>query len=763
MKMLHKYEMMTTKSLAAKKDERKALQAGEKGYYAITLKIANQAELKTSQGKPLSPQIGVPIDEFLEGIPDSTHKPYEEYENNFVRYVAMAYHVAIVSPRIHYEEVEPDPVRGSTSRRAVVVAQAPGDGLHPHFVYGDVVYFTMAGVEVSTIPMIFLCGLQVRQAGTGHMAREVEEMKESCTDPEFVNKCDYFSKTKAIVFMQTKPGVGRSAAEGAQFVVDPHHLADRPINGAGVQDEEDQLVALFTELRVPVPAACTANEFGTTSVNISFANLTSLTSYKKLAQLSDFPNEMIARAKMLLNHGGITHGDAKGGGEEQEQEEEDEDEEEGEDEEVVVTGEAKKKTGKKKETRVRTAGGPKQWSTNATKVVTNATKELKSAMANQTLTRSSLEAFEQAVFVRAEVWWAKIRAKNPTSTAGTGPKDKARAILAKAREVLAGTSSGTTTTTANHQPGGVAELRDLVQTLLSAQSQASSVAAAASAAAASSAAAQAPAPAQAAASETEKELLQLKLAAAKREGADAEAAKHTPKKAGEMAVTFESQLSLLQKLAKCEAKLELTKEADDRVDKRLEAERGTQASQSTMVLSALTSTCNQAMGMLAGGGMHPHGGMAAGGMHAYGGMAYGGMAYGGPPQLQGPQAGFPQLPWPQAGVPQLQGPQPQGAQAGQPPPQEAQGGGGTPAGTFPALTFHASPAPSPYDVGLGHVPGMQPPSLAGSPTPFHGGAPQHPPPLASMAPHPHGPNAFCAGCGQLRSASRFCPATGQAH
>ena len=38
---------------------------------------------------------------------------------------------------------------------------------------------------------------------------------------------------------------------------------------------------------MPVPAACTTNEFGTTSVNISFANLTSLTSYKKLAQLSD--------------------------------------------------------------------------------------------------------------------------------------------------------------------------------------------------------------------------------------------------------------------------------------------------------------------------------------------------------------------------------------------------------------------------------------------------------------------------------------------
>jgi hypothetical protein len=66
----------------------------------------------------------------------------------------------------------------------------------------------------------------------------------------------------------------------------------------------------------------------------------------------------------------------------------------------------------------------KQYSSNATKIVATAQKNLQRDIAKKMLTHESLATFQTAVFVEAEVWWAKIREANPSSTAGKGPKQK---------------------------------------------------------------------------------------------------------------------------------------------------------------------------------------------------------------------------------------------------------------------------------------------------------------------------------------------------
>jgi hypothetical protein len=243
--------------------------------------------------------------------------------------------------------------------------------------------------------------------------------------------------------------------------------------------------------------------------------------------------------------------------------------------------------------------------------------------------------------------------------------------------------------------------------------------------------------------------MRLKLEMARREGGDKEREAHQPKKEGHMEVSFKSQLELMQKLAKAEAKYEMVEHADARVDQRL----AVQATQSTQLINTLTNLSQQAVGTMAGqlSGMHhvPFG--HAGQPQAGHPQLQGGQA--GIPQLQGPQAGHPQLQGPQAGFSQLQGPQAgfpqlQGPQAGFPQLQGPQAGlvqfGSMPQMHTGCSGFHSAFSPLP--------PNAESPTSSSSPYGF---------PTSHLPPGQVG--NYCGDCGGARSASKFCPDTGRQH
>ena len=251
------------------------------------------------------------------------------------------------------------------------------------------------------------------------------------------------------------------------------------------------------------------------------------------------------------------------------------------------------------------------------------------------------------MFVDAEAVWASMRARSETSQAGKKPRAAATAILKQAKEIFlhqapgagagiaVATASGLSapppppppppppiaTASATSATAEVEKLAQLLEKFMEKKDENE----------------KGPVPASAEASE----LLQLKLAAAQRTGADDERSRHEPKADGTMEVTYESQLALMQKLAKAEAKNEMVSDADARVDARM-AVQGGQASQLIATLSGVTT---QAVGAMTGQlvGMQQ-------------------MPYGRPPPFvngwQTPMAGHPQLQGPQPGHPQLQGPQP---------------------------------------------------------------------------------------------------------
>ena len=747
MKLLHAYENKKTRSLDVMQDVAAAVEVGEKGYYVIQLQPPADGVVFMHGTKRLKPQIGVPVDEFRHrnkdgelmtgSPPPPTEKPYEEYENNFVAYVLMSYHLVLVSPRICYEEMQ---AALAPSIRTTRKSEAQDLTRRANFTYGEVVYFNAAGKMASSIPMLFLSGVQVRKGGTA--TGKVKEA-ECVVQPEFVAKCAYFKKVKAVVFMQTAPQTNDNPADGECFVVDPHHLIkleSAPVSeeeAKALKGEEEELHTLFKQLQVLVPAACTGGEFGTTSVNIPCASFSILTDFTPLNTVSDFPQAAIARAKMVLEHASKA---ASGG----DDDDNDEDEDEGEDEDPPAgqvacasssaDAPSKPKPTKPKRVRKGQAKEAKQYSTNATSIVSLAKLKLEEAMKNNVLTEKSLAEFKKSVFVEAEAWWAKIRAAKPSSTAGTEPKKKAEVILTKAKEML----NTRTTNASNSTTIDMQQLKDMFELLTEKV--------------------QAPAPPPPLPAPENEEVIRLRLDLAKREGADSERARlqasapplpapesdelmrlrldnakregadqvreQYQKKEGHMEVSYESQLELMKQLARAEAKNELVAEADARVDTRVTAQQG----QQNLLINTIATITQQAVGMLQ-------------------------VPQAGPPQLQVTQAGHPQMQGPQACHPQLQGPQagtfagipPQWPQAGIPqqwPPAGLPQLQGPQAGPF--LQFGSMSAFNPLQTTA------ESPSSCSSPTPYAQFGTQFGTP-------------FCGDCGGERSATKFCSMTGKPH
>ena len=249
MTTLYAYEKVSLNVQDKRRDE---------GYYSINLK---PGEIKHQRHK-LNVHMGIPMEEFwyrtedgelVTGSPPPANElPYDEFENNLTWYVMPYYHLILVSPRIDY--VSADEIAGRATRNAA--ASGPHDltGPDSHFTYGDIVYCSTAGKVASSIPMVFLSGVQVREGGTAWgvaTSATATSAQDRNTDHEFISKCHYYSNTKAVVFMQTVFEVGGTAADGECYVVDPHHLTVNqeawllPENISAHTEEQEELRKAF--------------------------------------------------------------------------------------------------------------------------------------------------------------------------------------------------------------------------------------------------------------------------------------------------------------------------------------------------------------------------------------------------------------------------------------------------------------------------------------------------------------------------------------
>ena len=172
------------------------------------------------------------------------------------------------------------------------------------------------------------------------------------------------------------------------------------------------------------PCANKADEFGATSVNLPFADISKITAYTVLTE-ENFPKVVLERVNLILQSGARGAGGAGGpivvvgeGEEGEEGEEEDEDEQE------VAPPPSKKMCGKRPVASEPLASEPvnskaeakgddvRQWSTNGSKAATVAMKDLEAAMASGKLTVGDVNKFTRDMS-KADGWWVSNPNPNP--------------------------------------------------------------------------------------------------------------------------------------------------------------------------------------------------------------------------------------------------------------------------------------------------------------------------------------------------------------
>ena len=118
--------------------------------------------------------------------------------------ISASYHVVVTSPTISYITC----LKGneSTGLRRTRAGDATTSGPRvpeAKLTHREIVYFDSDDDErASWIPLIFLCGLQVRPGGAMVDAGVVRECS---VDASFRDQCSYFRRTKALSWDPLKP------------------------------------------------------------------------------------------------------------------------------------------------------------------------------------------------------------------------------------------------------------------------------------------------------------------------------------------------------------------------------------------------------------------------------------------------------------------------------------------------------------------------------------------------------------------------------